>query len=191
VSNGVRQGGVLNSYLFAVYLDDLSTELNNIEAGCYVGEVLLNRLMFADDICEFCLSVRGLQSILDVCQAYAESHGIIFNCSKTVCMTFEAKSAKSAVTPSLTLSSQNVKSVNHYKHWELYWILSSQMTKTFRDNCDTNIVQQTSCEPLFPDVQMQLKMYFAVPSVRPVVQVCITIVVQFQEIMHVEIACIL
>ena len=24
------------------------------------------------------------------------------------------------------------------------------MTKTFRDNCDSNIVQQTSCEPLFP-----------------------------------------
>jgi len=31
------------------------------------------------------------------------------------------------------------------------------MTKTFRDNCDINIVQQTSCEPLFPVVQMQLK----------------------------------
>ena len=41
------------------------------------------------------------------------------------------------------------------------------MTKTFRDNCDKNIVQQTSCEPLFPDVQMQLKMYFFVPFVRP------------------------
>ena len=27
------------------------------------------------------------------------------------------------------------------------------MTKTFRDNCDINIVQQTSCRPLFPDVQ--------------------------------------
>ena len=27
------------------------------------------------------------------------------------------------------------------------------MTKTFRDNCDKNIVQQTSCEPLFPDVK--------------------------------------
>jgi len=38
--------------------------------------------MFADDICVFCPSVRGLQSTL-VCQAYAESHGIIFNCSKT------------------------------------------------------------------------------------------------------------
>ena len=41
------------------------------------------------------------------------------------------------------------------------------MTKTFRDNCDKNIVQQTSCEPLYPDVQIRLKMYFFVPFVRP------------------------
>jgi len=40
------------------------------------------------------------------------------------------------------------------------------MTKTFRD---INIVQQTSCEPLFPVVQMQLKTYFFVPCVRPCV----------------------
>ena len=41
VSNGVRQGGVLSAYLFAVYSDDLSNELNNIKAGCYIGEVLI------------------------------------------------------------------------------------------------------------------------------------------------------
>ena len=41
------------------------------------------------------------------------------------------------------------------------------MTKTFPDNCDKNIVQQTSCEPLFPDVRMQSKTYFFVPFVRP------------------------
>ena len=99
VSNGVRQGGVLSPYLFAVYVDDLSNELNNIEAGCYIGDVLLNHLMFADDICVFCPSVRWLQRLLDVCQAYAESHGIIFNYNKTVCMTFKAKSSRSTVTP--------------------------------------------------------------------------------------------
>ena len=43
-------------------------------------------------------------------------------------------------------------------------ILSSQMTKTFRDNCDINIVQQTSCKP---NIQMQLKTYFFVPFLRP------------------------
>ena len=40
------------------------------------------------------------------------------------------------------------------------------MTKTFRNNCDINIVQQTSCEPLFPVAQMQLKTHFFVPFVR-------------------------
>jgi len=35
VFNGVRQGGVLSLYLFAVYLDDLSNELNNISRVLY------------------------------------------------------------------------------------------------------------------------------------------------------------
>ena len=87
VSNGVREGGVLSPHLFAVYLDDLSNELNKIKVGCYIGEVLLKHLMFADDIYVICQSLRWLQRILDVCQTYAESHGIIFNCNKTVNMT--------------------------------------------------------------------------------------------------------
>ena len=56
------------------------------------------------DVCwVFCPSVLGLQSILDVFQAYTKSHGIIFNCSNTVCMTFKAKTVKSTVIPLLTL----------------------------------------------------------------------------------------
>ena len=51
VTDGVRQGGVLSPYLFDVYLHDLSLELYNIKAGCYIGEVLLNNLMFVDDTC--------------------------------------------------------------------------------------------------------------------------------------------
>ena len=116
VSNGVRQGGVLSQYLFTVYLDDLSDELNNSKAECYIGEVLLNHLMFADDICVLCPSVRWLQRILHVCQAYAESHGIIFNYNKTVCMTLKAKSAKSTATLVLKLGGQYVKSVDQYKY---------------------------------------------------------------------------
>ena len=55
------------------------------------------------------------RELLSVCQAYAESHGNIFNCSKTVCMMFKA--AKSTVTPLLTnMGGKNLKSVNHYKY---------------------------------------------------------------------------
>jgi len=66
--------------------------------------------------CMCFISVRWLQKILDVCQAYAESHGIIFNCNKTVCMTFKAKSAKSTATPLLKLGGQYIKSVDQYRY---------------------------------------------------------------------------
>jgi len=42
--------------------------------------------------------------------------GIIFNCNKTVCMTFKAKSAKSTANPLLKLGGQYVISVEQYKY---------------------------------------------------------------------------
>ena len=98
-----------------------------------------------------------MQRILDVCQAYAESHGIIFNCNKTVCMTFKAKSARSTATPVLKLGGQYVNSVDQYKYLGI--VLDTELSddKDIQRNWNINIVQQTSCEPLFPVVQMQLK----------------------------------
>jgi len=87
-----------------------------LNLGIIIGEVLLNHLMFANDICVFCPSVRGLQSVLDVCQASAESHEIVFNCSKTVCLTFKTTRAQSTIIPLLTLGGQSVKSDSHYKY---------------------------------------------------------------------------
>jgi len=75
--------------------------------------------MFADGICVFCPSVRWLQRILDVCQAHAESHGLVFNCNKAVCMTFKAKSTKSTYTPLLKVGGQYVKYVDQYKYLEI------------------------------------------------------------------------
>ena len=54
--------------------------------------------------------------LIQTAQAYAESHGIIFNCNKTVCMTFKAKSARSIATPVLKLGGQYVNSVDQYKY---------------------------------------------------------------------------
>jgi len=49
--NGVRQGGVLSPYLFAVYLDNFSDQLGSARVGCTVGNVVVNHLIFADDMC--------------------------------------------------------------------------------------------------------------------------------------------
>jgi len=47
---------------------------------------------------KFSFSAMLRRELLSACQAYAESHGNIFNYSKTVCITFKTKNAKSTVT---------------------------------------------------------------------------------------------
>ena len=47
--NGVRQGGIGSPIFFNVYLDSLSTILNNSCTGCMVNNCLGNHLLYADD----------------------------------------------------------------------------------------------------------------------------------------------
>ena len=83
VSNGVRQGGILSPYLFAVYIHQLSKNLNRVPAGCYIGNTLVNHIIYADDICCFSPSVARLQDLLAVCDNFSYKNGIVFNSNKS------------------------------------------------------------------------------------------------------------
>ena len=51
ITNGIRQGGILSPKLFSVYMDDLSKMLNDSDMGCYVDNVCVNHVFYADDLC--------------------------------------------------------------------------------------------------------------------------------------------
>ena len=72
------------------------------------------------------------RELLSVCQAYAESHGNIFNYSKTLCMTFKAECKKHShpITDTWVVKVENMLTKTNI--WELHWRLSSQMTKLAR-----------------------------------------------------------
>ena len=38
------RGGILSPYLFAVYIDQLSKDLNRVPVGCYIGNTLVNHI---------------------------------------------------------------------------------------------------------------------------------------------------
>ena len=77
VNNGVRQGGILSPYLFNVYMDDLSQSLNCCKTGCLSGEIMINHLMYADDLVLLSPSATGLRELLLACEKYSKEHAII------------------------------------------------------------------------------------------------------------------
>jgi len=44
----------------------------------HLGNMVVNHLMFADDICVFSSGISGLQRLLNVCGDYAAEHEIAF-----------------------------------------------------------------------------------------------------------------
>ena len=83
VNNGVRQGGILSPYLFNVYMDDLSQSLNCCKTGCLSGEMMINHLMYADDLMLLSPSATGLQELLLACEKYSKEHATIYNSKKS------------------------------------------------------------------------------------------------------------
>ena len=108
VTNGVRQGGILSPLLFNVYMDGLSSSLSNTPTGCAIGGVMVNHIMYADDLVVISPSIKGLQRLLDVCAVYGQTHDIQFNDDKTVCMFMPAKSSVYINTPALFLNGRRL-----------------------------------------------------------------------------------
>ena len=89
VSNGVRQGGILSPYFFNVYIDDHSSWLNILPIGCKLGDLVINHLMYADDLVLISPSTRGLFQLIAECQKYGIEYDILYNPLKSAVMFFK------------------------------------------------------------------------------------------------------
>ena len=94
VSNGVRQGGILSPYLFCIYVDELSKMLNNEHVGCFVGTMLVNHLMYADDLVLLSPSAAGLS----ICSTYGIEYDVMYKVQKVMFLYFVETIEKCACT---------------------------------------------------------------------------------------------
>ena len=115
ISNGVRQGGVLSPIFFNVFIDDLSCALRDTEIGCFIGNVCLNHLCYADDMVLLAPSPCALQQLLNVCYNYAAANDLSYNTKKTKCMTFFPDNLKYD-SPTFKLNNVTLPCVDRYKY---------------------------------------------------------------------------
>ena len=89
----VRQSGLASAFLFTVYVDDLLCESNKEELGCYLSDMWLGALMYADDLILILGSVKKLQCMLNKCSAFGLKMDIAFNVKNSFyfCTDFNTK----------------------------------------------------------------------------------------------------
>ena len=113
-SNGVKQGGILSPLFFNVYMDNLSSQLSAQYIGCSAGDVVVNHMLYADDIALFAPSAKGLQQLLDMCFTYGCSHDIQFNPLKSVVMYIDSR--KLGAARPMMIGSDQLNLVSNYTY---------------------------------------------------------------------------
>ena len=73
LSNGVKQGGVLSSILFNIYIDKLLLELKRSGYGCHINNIFVGVLCYADDVTLLSPSIRGLNAMISLCEVFAKT----------------------------------------------------------------------------------------------------------------------
>ena len=72
VSCGVRQGRILFPFLFAIYIDDLISQLRLSGYGICIGYAFAWCLMYADDIVLLSCTWYSLQKLITICHLYGK-----------------------------------------------------------------------------------------------------------------------
>jgi hypothetical protein len=85
---GVRQGGVLSPYLFAIYVDDIVVKINKSDLGCRLGLRRIAIIVYADDIMLLAPSVESLQKLLTIVEEELNDLDMSLNTKKSVCLRF-------------------------------------------------------------------------------------------------------
>ena len=84
----------MSPLLYNVYTDDLNHHLQATGVGCYPGGTWVNSLSYADDMVLLAPMVTALETLLEVCRAYAGPPDIVYNTTKTVCMLVRPKQSQ-------------------------------------------------------------------------------------------------
>ncbi len=88
---GVKQGGSLSPFLFAVCFDDLVPLLEQLNCGIKIGNLKVEVLLYADDILLLCNTAADLINLLKIIDNFAIINEVKLNVAKTFILVIPSK----------------------------------------------------------------------------------------------------
>ena len=81
--NGVKQGRLLLPILFTIYFDELLLKLEACGVACYVRNLFMGALAYAEDVVLLAPTITAMNTLLSVASKFAKSYNVVFNANKT------------------------------------------------------------------------------------------------------------
>ena len=85
--------------------------LNNVHVGCFVGTMLVNHLMYADDLVLLSPSAAGLSILLSICSTYGIEYDVMYNSTKSIVLIFRSKLLKNVHVPEFEINNTAIDTV--------------------------------------------------------------------------------
>ena len=73
---------MISPVLFCVYVDGLLKLMSDEKVGCYVCDVFVGALTYADDIVLLAPTARAMRKLLSLCDEFAGGYNVLFNAKK-------------------------------------------------------------------------------------------------------------
>ncbi|CAF0803697.1 unnamed protein product, partial [Brachionus calyciflorus] len=169
-TTGVKQGGPLSPLLFAIYVEELIELLEELKIGVDVLNVLINCILFADDILILANSEDELNELLKIVESYGVQNDIKFNHDKTQFKIFGDKMSKSEQHVRINFQGEQVKRVSSIKYLGVYLDekLDERLNLNKRKNaylCGFNKFKRLGIQDL--NVSTEIKLYYYKTYIRP------------------------
>ncbi len=112
---GVKQGDNLSPTFFSIFVNDLVSEINDLDLGVTIGDSKLSMLLYADDIVFISLCEANLQRMLDCLNEWCKRWRVLINTSKSKCMHFR-KGRTQRTDFRFTVGNDILETVENYKY---------------------------------------------------------------------------
>ena len=96
-------------------MDDLSNMLIRSGVGCYIDNVCVNHVFYADDLCLMAPCAIALQELLNICHSYSIIVDFNFNAKKSFCFAFTPRLFKLSL-PYLHINTIPISYVDSVKY---------------------------------------------------------------------------
>ena len=104
----------MSPLLFNLYVNNLSVQLHKWPVGCRCGDMVVNHLMYADDIVLLAPSGKGVQTIIYTTYAYGNAYDNIFYITKSQVMFYDT--LKIGETANIMLGDTVLNVVQTYRY---------------------------------------------------------------------------